>query len=49
MNVFIYTLGIATALAGMALSHIGVTLLGLCVNVMGVIMLMSREKQNNEI
>ena len=48
MSLFVYTLGIITALAGMALSHMGVTLLGFCVNVIGAVMLITKEKEMNK-
>ena len=45
MSVLVYTLGIITALAGMALTHTGVTFMGLCLSVIGALMLITKERK----
>lgn len=45
MSVLVYTLGIITALAGMALTHTGVTFMGYCLSTVGALMLITKEKE----
>ena len=44
MTTLTFSLGISTALAGMALTHTGVTLLGFCLCVIATVMTITSER-----